>query len=107
MGNKQSDQNEDKAYDVIKWIPGLNVPYGFVRAITYAAKGDTKRAGLSATSAAGAGVGYAIGGGFAGAGGALAAGALGGGVAEGVSIPIKGKLFSVRFSNSFNFDSCP
>lgn len=41
MGNAQSDQGEQEAYNSwIKYIPVANVGYSLVRAVTYAAKGD-------------------------------------------------------------------
>lgn len=54
MGNSQSDNGEKQAYDVIKFIPFVNVAYSATRAVVYAGKGDDTEAKLS-------GVGLAVG----------------------------------------------
>lgn len=94
MGNAQSDRDESQANDIIQWIPGLNIVYGGVRSIVYAAKGDSKEAGLSAIRAAGTGMGMVVGA----AGGPVASVAgnlIGAGVSEGLSIPIKSKVIYI------------
>jgi hypothetical protein len=54
MGNAQSDQGEQEAWEWIKMIPVVNVAYAPIRAIVYQAKDnndEAKRSGLDMASA--------------------------------------------------------
>lgn len=43
MGNEQSDQSEENAFQVIKQIPIANSPNAPIRSAVYAGKGDTQK----------------------------------------------------------------
>jgi len=52
QSGKSSDEIEQKVWDVVKQVPGLNIGYGSVRLIIYIGKGNRKEVLSSATGVA-------------------------------------------------------